>query len=161
MAVSTDEIDEFMRGREPPGWRGAMPSDVFQREAARGVLPLSAVVNISPSGSPGTHWVAIAAGSALVYYFSSFGLPPGSEDIFYGELPHIPEGLKALQKKDLRLAWNVFDFQSLTSAVCGKYACLALVDPAFLQRLRKVPSAVERDRLAARRWHQLFNSSRR
>lgn len=79
-------------------------------------LPSFFIINLSPSTSPGTHWVALTIDvDGIAYYFDSYGFKP--------ENPMIRSFIKMHSK---RFEYCHRQLQQLQSRVCGKYAALFL-----------------------------------
>ena len=77
------------------------------------------VLNLDPSGAPGTHWTLVSSLEAPrnVFYFNSYGDPPPDEI-----LPNLASTASTI-------LYNDVIFQSPTSAICGQMVtvcCLLL-----------------------------------
>ena len=85
---------------------GVFPRDRIPTLTSVASFPACLVVNTDPHDQPGSHWLALYILSPRqVEFFDSYGHPPSTYDI-----PLPPNVLS-----------NGYDFQSLTSNVCGHY----------------------------------------
>lgn len=108
--METNLIDQILRKNSVTKkyYVGCRPSNfipVCQRH------PCSMVVNLEPSGRPGSHWVAIfAPKSTHVYYFDSLGLSP-------------PRGAISVYLRTFKkITTNNQMIQPISSDHCGHYA---------------------------------------
>lgn len=87
------------------------------------------IVNHSPTTSPsgGSHWLACRIQGNKAQWFDSYGMPPHAvlENEMMGSRsdakPHFDEWLKRCGVE--HVSYNEHDLQSVTSDVCGQYAC--------------------------------------
>jgi hypothetical protein len=80
-------------------------------------LPAGFIVNLSPSTSPGSHWISIYIDSNKnCEYFDSFGFQPKEIEI----IKFMKKHSKIIKPVDIQL-------QHLMSKNCGKYATVFLV----------------------------------
>ena len=83
------------------------------------------ICNYDPLNKEGSHWCAILWPINLekIIWFDSFGLPPDYDDrILHDRTAFKAYIEKIAQKNNIVTSFNTFDFQSLTTSVCGHYA---------------------------------------
>ncbi len=166
MALTTSELDAVLgapRLRRTLSYAGTMAADQFARLAAEQPAgAFSAVINRADSDAAGDHWVSVRAsepdaeGRRHVVYFDSYGLDPGVEQRLLGDRTDLGAALKKLANGG-RVEMNDYDYQSLLSSTCGKWAAMALVDPEWVRSQRGVGDTRSRDSAVIRRWHALKN----
>jgi hypothetical protein len=93
---------------------GVFPSDMLPSKFNR---PTTFIVNLDPHNKPGSHWVAVTFRDKYsAWYFDSYGLPP------------IVESLERfLRRNTVHYTYNQRQLQSISSDICGQYACLYTV----------------------------------
>lgn len=80
-------------------------------------LPAAFVVNLSPHGSRGSHWIALHIDTKKnAEYFDSFGFGPTQGNI-----------LHFIKTHSKRLQFNRKQFQHIISNKCGKFAILFIL----------------------------------
>lgn len=86
---------------------GVYPSDLLPDIPIHGKNHY--IVNLDPSGEPGSHWVALIVNRAATSeYFDSYGLPP-------------PHNLSFRRIMSERYNFNTVQLQHVLTAVCGQY----------------------------------------
>jgi len=122
--TSTSEIANYLRARLGQRFAGVFASDKLPPAQDK---PYSLVVNYSPSGTAGTHWVGMSfpvGGNAQ--YFSSFGLGPDMADHIIHTKTRFREYLQTHSTTG-DYDTNSIDLQSLADDTCGEwssYFCL-------------------------------------
>lgn len=124
---TNNQLNDWCQRKGVEGFQGVFPSNQVPRHLYR---PDNAcfILNHSPSTSStnGTHWIACRVQGSHCNWFDSYGLPPDAklEDELMGPQdgdPHFDEWLAQMGVETVD--HNPIDLQSVTSEVCGLYAC--------------------------------------
>lgn len=107
--MNTIQIEQTLAS--VPYFKGVYPCDQLP---SKFTLPAIFIFNHDPGYLSGTHWSTIAiSDNGLADYMDSYGLPPLQQEIKY---------FLRLHSKHQR--YNKKRLQSMTSNVCGHYACI-------------------------------------
>lgn len=149
MSLSTRQIDSCLgKCHKTRRWfLGVFPSDKLPR--GRQQRPSSLVINLDPSGMPGSHWVAVFLPSDqpdIVEYYDSYGRPP--------QTPQILNWLLQQAGRHGRIVSNSRQVQSARTSTCGHHAlywiyCRSLGVPTA-QIVRRQPTAQQFDKFVAK-----------
>lgn len=116
------QIEGYLKNQEH--FIGCFPADELPSNPPKGS---SLIVNYSPAGDGGTHWVAMRnLGTHNAQYFDSYGFEPDSEDMI---LKTKTEFKKYMKHHSIgKYKYNNVNIQSLYSDVCGEYASKFIKD---------------------------------
>lgn len=126
MGTTGLELDKWCKKHNVAAFEGVFCSDTVPTPWRP--RNFCAIVNHSPCDSPtgGTHWLGCRVQGRNATWFDSYGAGPHSwlENKYMGPRdphPHFDDWLKAMGVTHVE--HHDTDIQSLTSHVCGQYAC--------------------------------------
>src|ERR1700678_1580866 len=87
---------------------------------------MSYIINLDPSTSPGSHWVAVYFEKGNAEYFDSYGLPP----------PELI--LNFIKANSYQFTCNSQQLQHVRTAVCGQYCAYYVLKKCANQKMSKI-----------------------
>ena len=84
---------------------------------------LNIILNMSSTGHPGTHWIAVRTYNNMILYFDSFGVEPSDEILDYARI----------NKK--KVIYNDYQIQHLKDEDCGQLSLAFLALPRLIKSL--------------------------
>tara|TARA_R110000787_G_scaffold195263_1_gene306660 strand:- start:1938 stop:2924 length:987 start_codon:yes stop_codon:yes gene_type:complete len=131
------QIDNYMKAHHVIGYDGVYGSDEIFRKYKKNS---SIIVNYSPIGSKGSHWIGIRNINSKnpIEYFDSYGFPPDHDDKILGVKTRFREFIEKYNLSGKPYQHNAFDLQAYGSDVCGEYSCKFIMDglPYFPNKIK-------------------------
>ena len=121
------QLMDFMKRNNVQGYCGVFASDeIFQTYKKN----CSLIVNYSPMGSKGTHWIAFRNINSKepLEYFDSYGFAPSHDDKILGVRTKFREFIDKYNTSGMPFKYNHFDLQAYGSDVCGEYCAKFIMD---------------------------------
>lgn len=95
-------------------FKGTFPCDRLPLDFS---VPAGFIINLSPAGTLGSHWVALYIdGAANGHYFDSYGFKPLVKDV-----------RKFISKHCRTISYNERQLQHIQSNICGRYASVFII----------------------------------
>jgi len=94
---------------------------IFKDQLRKFKPNLNIILNMSSSGHPGTHWVALRTFKDYVIYYDSFGIEPPEEVIRFAD--------------GKKIIYNDYQLEELDGINCGQLALFNLALPRVIKEL--------------------------
>lgn len=121
------QIEDYMKHYKVKGFCGVYASDEIFKTYKKNC---SIIVNYSPMGSKGTHWIAFRNINSKepMEYFDSYGFRPDHDDKILGVKTKFREFIDKYNTSGKAFKYNHFDLQAYGSDVCGEYCAKFIMD---------------------------------
>jgi len=121
------QIEDYMKKYNIKGFCGVYGSDEIFKTYKKNC---SIIVNYSPIGSKGSHWIGIRNINSRepIEYFDSYGFKPDHDDKILGLKTKFREFIDKYNTSGKPFKYNHYDLQAYGSDVCGEYSAKFIID---------------------------------